>query len=150
MAVWSTSLPSSAVGPRAIQGGVPEEAISFFDGQVRLHAMLSPAGARITFVYATERPDLELRVEHPTDRLEIVVSDPTAEVTGARSLGSVERNGLALQRYELTDVSPGAVISVSSRVSRPVGGSPLWWGLIGLLLLAAAAVSWKWDGKAAG
>jgi hypothetical protein len=149
MAIWSSSLPSSARGPRAIQGGVPTEAVSFADGEVRLNTMLSPSGARVTFVYATERPDLEIRIDHPTDRLDIVVYDPSAAVTGARPANSVVRNGQELQRYELTDIAPGAVISISSRVSEPVGGRPIWWGLLGLVLLSAAAGLWWWDGRSA-
>ena len=88
MAIWSTSLPGSARSPRAIEGGVPTEAISFADDAVHLNTMLSPSGARVTFVYTTARPDLEIRIDHPTDRLEIVVSDPAAEVIGANPAGS--------------------------------------------------------------
>jgi len=142
LAIWSSSLPASAISPRAIEGGVPPDAVSFESGEIVLRSTISPLGARVTFVYATRSPELEIRIDHPTDRLEVVIAGLDVEVTGASPGPSTLSGGQTALRYTSENLLPGATVRVS--VPNPPGAGPqaLIWALIGMALILAAGIVW--------
>ncbi|MDH3298429.1 MAG: hypothetical protein OEM96_09170 [Gemmatimonadota bacterium] len=144
--VWSTSLPASARDPRALEGGAPPEAVAFSSGRVELRSMISPVGVRLTYVYSTPDTEVELVIEHPTDRLEVVVAGMTAEVSGATPAGISTMGGQTVQRYEARAVTAGTRIRVAVADAPGVGGRALLWALVGAALLLAAGVLW-WTGS---
>jgi len=150
LAIWSSSVPVSAVAPRAIEGGVPPEALSFESGQVVLRSTISPLGARITFVYTTRSPELEIQIEHSTDRLEVVVAGMNAEVTGALPANSSLTGSQPVFRYTAEDLLPGATVSVSVPQPSGSGGQALIWVLIGLGFLVPAGILWIIGDRASG
>lgn len=140
--MWSSSLPASAVAPRAIEGGVPPEVVTFESGRVQLRSMISPLGARITFAYTTRRPELEIRIEHPTDRLEVVVAGLNVEVTGAEPGETSLTGDPSIRRYQARNLSSGATVRIAV-VEPPDSGRLVWaWALIGMALLVAATILW--------
>jgi len=146
LAIWTTALPASAVAPRVLEGGVPIQAVAFAAGRVELRSMLSPVGARLTYVYAMRETELELAIEHPTDRLEVVIAGMDAEVTGATPAGTSAMGTETVSRYEATGVAPGTRIRVVVAAPPRVGGSALVWAAIGAALLLAAGALW-WTGS---
>lgn len=146
LAIWTTSLPASAAGPRALEGGVATDAVAFGTGNVQLRSMISPVGARVTYVYSTPRTEIEILIEHPTDRLEVVVAGVDAEVSGATPAGSSVMGGETVRRYEAEAVAPGSRIRVAVAEVRGAGSSALIWAVVGAGLLLAAAILW-WTGN---
>jgi hypothetical protein len=144
--IWTTSLPKAAVGPRVLEGGVPVQAVAFAAGRVELRSMLSPVGARLTYVYSVRETELELDIEHPTDRLDVVIAGMDAEVTGATPAGTSSMGAETVRRYEATAVAPGTRIRVTVAGVPRVGGRVLVWAAIGTALLLAAAALW-WTGN---
>ncbi len=142
LAIWSTSYPASAVDPRAIEGGVEPAAVTFESGQVVLRSMISPLGARVTFVYTTRSPELEIRIDHPTDRVEVVVAGLDVEVTGASPAASSVTGGETVLRFTAEDLLPGATVRVAAAERPGPGRQALVWALIGIGLLLAAGILW--------
>jgi len=142
LAIWSTSYPASAVAPRAIEGGVEPEAVTFESGQVVLRSMISPLGARVTFVYTTRSPELEIRIDHPTDRVEVVVAGLDVEVTGASPAASSVTGGQTVLRFTAEDLLPGATVRVAIAERPGPGRQALVWAVIGVGLLLAAGILW--------
>lgn len=143
LAIWSSAMPESAVAPRAIEGGVAPEALTFEPGRVELRSMISPLGARVTFVYTTRLPELEIRIDHPTDRLEVVVAGLNLEVTGATLAESSITRGQPVYRYTADELLPGATVRLVVAGRKPGAGSiAMVWALIGVGLLLAAGILW--------
>jgi hypothetical protein len=105
--------------------------------------MISPLGARVTFVYTTRMPELEIRIDHPTDRLEVVVAGLNLKVTGATPAESSITRGQPVYRYTADDLLPGATVSLAVAGRQPGAGSiAVVWVLIGVGLLLAAGILW--------
>lgn len=150
VALWAATLPDDASGVQPIEGGVPAEAIRFGAGGVELHSVLSPLGARVAYTYRVEGDELDLPVEHPTDRVELVIVDLDAEVRGAVHAETAERAGRIHHRYEGLDLAAGDRLRV--RRMTP-GGLDIWvlvWAAGGLLLLVAAYVVHRTGGARTG
>lgn len=144
LALWSTPLPEGATDPQVLEGSVPSGSVEFFDGRVRLRSMIAPAGARLSYTYGLEGDELELPVEHPIDRLEVVVAGAEAEVDGAFHAETTTRSGRLVHRYEGTSLEPGETIGVRL-VDRGDPGVDRWaliWAAIGAALLLAAGALW--------
>lgn len=140
LALWSTELPDGAVAPQALEGGVPEGSIVFEEGRARLRAMIAPVGVRLTYAYGVDGDEFEIPIEHPTDRVDIVIAGADAEVSGAVHSETSTRSGQLMHRYEGTNLEPGETIEV-----RLVTGGDMdpwvWiWVGIGATLLAAAGL----------
>lgn len=146
LALWSTALPEAAHEPQALEGGVPAGSVVFDGGRVQLRSMIAPAGVRVTYAYGLDGDELEIPIEHPTDRVDVVVAGIDAEVSGAAHVESSTRNGQLMHRYEGTDLEPGEMLDV-----RLVSGGDtdpwVWiWVAIGSVLLAAAGIV-AWFGR---
>ena len=141
LALWSTELPDGARAPQALEGGVPEGSIVFEGGRARLRAMIAPVGVRLTYAYGVEGDEFEVPIEHPTDRVDVVIAGADAEVTGAVHSETSTRGGQLMHRYEGTSLEPGETITV--RLVSAGGGTDPWvwiWVGIGAVLLAAAGL----------
>jgi hypothetical protein len=137
--LWSTALPEGAIDPQVIEGGAPADVVQFAGDRVELGSMLTPVGARLSYTYRLEGDDLELAVEHPVGRLEVVVAGAEAEVSGATHAETTTRGGRLVHRYEGTSLEPGDTIDI--QLIEPGGGIDRWalvWAAIGLALLGAA------------
>ncbi len=142
IAVFRARLPSGARGLEILQGGIAPETLRLQDGVLEARAALPPAGFRVAIAYFADGPELRIPVDHPTDRLDVIlVGSPADRVEGLQPAAA---GGMPLEgavRYTASDLAPGA--NVALRVTEPssTGGSALVWLGIGLALLAAAAVS---------
>lgn len=155
VALWSTALPEGATEPTALEGGVPSDAVEFADGRVQLRSMIAPAGVRLSYTYGVPDDRIELPIEHPVDRVELVVASAEAEVEGATHAETTTRDGRVIHRYEGASLEPGETLGVRLVARGGAGGggvSDRWvwiWAAIGGGLLAAAGALW-WTGRAAG
>lgn len=140
LALWSTALPEDAREPQALEGGAPAGSVVFDDGRARFRAMIAPAGVRITYAYGLDGDELEIPIEHPTDRVDVVVAGVDAEVSGAAHAETSTRNGQLMHRYEGTNLEPGETLEVRLVTG---GDTDPWvwiWVAIGTVLLAAAGL----------
>jgi hypothetical protein len=139
LSLWSTALPDGARNLQVIEGGAPAEVVRFVGGRVELGSMVTPVGVRLSYTYALDGDELEVPIEHPTDRVEVVVAGAEAEVTGASHAETTTRGGRLIHRYEGTSLEPGQTIRIELVESG--GGVDRWalvWAVIGLALLGGA------------
>lgn len=140
LSLWSTALPEGARNPQVIEGGAPAEVVRFVGGRVELGSMVTPVGVRLSYTYGLDGDELELPIEHPTDRVEVVVAGAEAEVSGASHAETTTRAGRLIHRYEGTSLQPGGTISIRLvDEGRGVDRWALIWAAIGLALLGGAA-----------
>lgn len=139
LSLWSTALPEGARNPQVIEGGAPAEVIRFVGGRVELGSMVTPVGVRLSYTYGLDGDELEVPIEHPTDRVEVVVAGAEAEVSGASHAETTTRAGRLIHRYEGTSLKPGETIGI--RLVDEGHGVDRWaliWAAIGLALLGGA------------
>lgn len=149
LALWSTALPEDAAQVEALEGQVPTGAVEFLDGRAVLRSMVPPAGVRLSYTYRVPGETLELSIEHPTARVELVVAGAEAEVRGAAHAETSTRAGRLLHRYEGSSLEPGETLEVRLVATGSGGGADPWvwiWLAIGTGLLAAAGALW-WTGQ---
>lgn len=150
LSLWSTALPDGAEGPQVIEGGAPSDVVRFAAGRVLLGSTLTPLGVRLSYTYRMDGDELELAVEHPTDRVEVVVAGAEAEVSGASHAETTTRSGRLVHRYEGTALEPGDTIGI--KLLAAGGGIDRWalvWAALGLALLAGAGAL-AWTGRTTG
>lgn len=140
LALWSGSLPDGAIDPQPVEGGVAAGAIEFADDRVRLRSMIAPVGVRLSYAYRVDDDEVELTLEHPTDRLEVVVVGMEAEVSGAAHAETSTRQGRLVHRYEAAGLEPGETVSIGLVTRSGVDRWVAIWAAIGGFLLAAAAI----------
>lgn len=149
LALWSTALPDEAAMVEELEGQMPTGAVEFLDGRARLRSMVPPAGVRLSYTYRVPGETLELPIEHPTARVELVVAGADAEVRGATHAETSTRAGRLLHRYEGTSLEPGETLEVRLVEAGTGGAGDPWvwiWLAIGTGLLAGAGALW-WTGR---
>lgn len=150
LALWSTALPDEAAMVEELEGQMPTGAVEFLDGRARLRSMVPPAGVRLSYTYRVPGETLELPIEHPTARVELVVAGADAEVRGATHAETSTRAGRLLHRYEGTALESGETLEVRLVEAGTGGAGDPWvwiWLAVGTGLLAAAGALW-WTGRA--
>ncbi|MGD8496789.1 MAG: hypothetical protein PVF05_11405 [Gemmatimonadales bacterium] len=150
LSLWSTALPDGAEDPQVIEGGAPADVVRFVGNRVELGSTLTPLGVRLSYTYRLDGDELELAVEHPTNRVEVVVAGAEAEVSGASHAETTTRSGRLVHRYEGTALEPGDTIGI--KLLAQGGGVDRWalvWAVLGLALLAAAGAL-AWTGRTTG
>jgi len=148
LALWSTALPEDAAQFEELEGQITTGAVDVLAGRVRLRSMVPPAGVRLSYTYRVPGETLELPIEHPTARVELVVAGAEAEVRGAAHAETSTRAGRLLHRYEGASLEPGESLKVRLFATGNGGSGDRWvwiWLTIGTGLLAAAGVLW-WTG----
>lgn len=145
LALWSTALPAEATQVEELEGQMPTGAVEFLEGRARLRSMIPPAGVRLSYTYRLPDETLELPIEHPTARVELVVAGADAEVRGAAHVETSTRAGRLLHRYEGVTLEPDDRLEVRL-IAADIGGTGdrwVWvWLAIGTGLLAAAGALW--------
>ncbi|HSM08152.1 MAG TPA: hypothetical protein VLA33_03960 [Gemmatimonadota bacterium] len=149
LALWSTALPDEAAQVEELEGQLPTGAVEFLEGRARLRSMVPPAGVRLSYTYRVPGETLELLIEHPTARVDLVVAGADAEVRGAAHAETSTRAGRLLHRYEGVSLEPGETLEVRLITPGTGGAGDRWvwiWLAIGAGLLAAAGALW-WTGR---
>jgi len=149
LALWSTALPAEAAQVEELESQIPTGAVEFLEGRARLRSMIPPAGVRLSYTYRLPGETLDLPIEHPTARVELVVAGADAEVRGAAHAETSTRAGRLLHRYEGASLAPGETLEVRLIADGTGGAGDRWvriWLAIGAGLLAAAGALW-WTGR---
>jgi len=151
LALWSTALPDEAAQVEELEGQMPTGAVEFLEGRARLRSMIPPAGVRLSYTYRVPGETLQLPIEHPTARVELVVAGADAEVRGAAHAETSTRAGRLVHRYEGASLERGENLEVRLVATGGGGRADRWvwiWLAVGTGLLAAAGALW-WTGRAA-
>ena len=130
--VWSYPLPPEATAPRLGQGELPNDAVTFEEGRLRVTAPLPPGERSFSLEYVL--PGIEARIPVPgrTDRFNLFVREPVPplDVAGLEAIDVValdsERN---YRRYSGIDLRDALV---SLEEGTPSGPPPL--GIFALAL----------------
>jgi hypothetical protein len=141
-AVWSSIIPSAAVGPVVADGDIPAAAVRFADARALVYAPFAPGMKQLAFHYDLPAEAFPLRVplEKGAVVLEVLVEDPTATVSGAklRAVAPVAIEGHEFHRFLASDVPANAVAVVGvPEVKKPP--ALLW--VAGLTLLIGGAMT---------
>lgn len=142
--VWTESLSQAAHGVLASPGGVAPEDLAVSDASVGFSGALPPTGIRVALQYAVASARYDLTVDHPTERLEVLVVDRPGLDVKAEGLteASVSANmGMPVRRFTASDVEPGSRVSIQAEFGEPAASRPWVWLLLSLSLGAAALLS---------
>lgn len=143
VAVFRAPLLAGVRSWEPLEGGLPARALRVADGALEVRAALSPAGFRAGIAYLASGPDLVIPVEHPTERLDVILVG--AEPGRVEGLVPAEAPPMAAggraRRFVGSGLAPGDRIRVEVAVPASSRGRVILWVGIGLALLAAAAVS---------
>jgi hypothetical protein len=151
--IWTIELPPGIESWTPVPGGLPAEALSLVGNRVEVRAKLPPSGMRVAFAYFREGPDVELPVDHPTDRLELILVGVAEEKLVGLSPGSAADlpPGSDARRFVATAVEPGTDISLTLETESPQRSqAALVWVLVGFALLVAAGASAVYARRSAG
>jgi hypothetical protein len=138
VSVWGTKLPADVVSPQPGEADVPASAIRFEDGRVDVLAPFPPGLKQVVITYdmAAGGRTLTIPIEHLTERLEVLVEDSTATVTGSLAAEDpVAIEGRNFRRYVADSVAIGAAPTVRFTVSRLDARRFTW------IAVAAAAIA---------
>lgn len=82
--VWSARLPAGASAPQPGESDVPASAIRFAAGRVDVVAPFPPGLKQVVITYDLDRTTraIVVPVDQPTERLEVLVEDSSASVSG--------------------------------------------------------------------
>ena len=119
---WHMKLPRGIVSFRVGEGDVPNSAVVMAADSILVSAPFPPGLKQVVVTYAVPRDLKTLRVpiDQPTQRLELLVEDSTAEAAGP---GLVMADPLSIQgrrfrRFSATAMGAGGTVAVS------FGGTP--------------------------
>jgi hypothetical protein len=142
--VWTGALADNSSGVFPAEGGVPPEDLAVSNGAIGFAGALPPTGIRVAVEYMVSGTEYALRLEHPTERLELLVMPRpgmTLEVEGLVE-GSVGSDmPVPVRRFTAVDLSATATVSVRVGREEPGMGQARVWFLVGLALGAAALLS---------
>lgn len=148
---WSVTLPAGAVDPEVLPGGVDPEAVEFGAGRVRVGAVVPPPGRRVALGYRLPGDvPVEYHPRRPVRRFELLVRNPEGaelEVSGLRSVGTVESPQGPVQRYRGTGIGAGDTIRI--RLAGGEGPGAGAWAALGAGVLLLAAAGWSWRRRSA-
>lgn len=141
--VWSTELAAGALGVVPARGGVPSEDLVLGQGRAGFAGALPPSGIRIVLQYIVPAMDYDLRLDHPTGRLELLVMPVPGlelEVEGLDEAPVGSDMRVPLRRFTATELAVGATVSVRAKIRAP-GTGAAWAWLLAAAALGAAAVA---------
>jgi len=115
--VWTGVLPAGALQFSVGQGDFSSEAVARHADTVALFGAVQPGGARqlaYNYLLAGGVRTWMLPVDHPLEKILILLEDTTARVTGPglRALGVRPIEGRHFVEYEIDDVRTGALIAI--------------------------------------
>ena len=140
---WHMKLPRGIVSFRVGEGEVPNSAVVMAADSILVSAPFPPGLKQVVVTYAVPRDLKTLRVpiDQPTQRLELLVEDSTAEASGP---GLVTADPLTIQgrrfrRFSATGMGAGGTVAIS------FGGTParnLGWLAVVLSAALLGAGGW--------
>ena len=152
VSVWSGALASDAHAVLPSQGGVPAEDVVVSGGTVGFIGALPPTGIRLVLSYVVPSDEYRLQVDHPTDRLELLVMsrpgiDVRAEGLVEAPVGSEMR--VPMRRFTTAELQPGRTVSIITEFEEPGRGRAWIWFLVSVVLGGAALLSTRLTAKGA-
>ena len=135
--VWTGALAANARGVFPAQGGVPPEDLAVRDGTIGFAGALPPTGIRVAVEYVVSGTEYALRLEHPTERLELLVmprAGMTLQVDGLVEASVGSEMAVPVRRFMATDLSAAATVSVRVGLEEPGRGHACVWFVVDLAL----------------
>jgi hypothetical protein len=131
-------LPRGAVEPRAAEGDVPNEAMEFTAGAMRMSAPVAPGTKRVSFTYrmpVTAGP-IEFAAAGPAELLEVLIEDPagTASGAGIHEGAPTSAAGRTFRRFVGEKFAGGGGVTVFAPTGVNAG-----LGIVASIVIAAAA-----------
>ena len=115
--VWTAPLPRGATSISGGQGDVSPSAIVKRGDRVALLASFGPGVKQISYRYSLpgSRFPLTMPLEHVTGVLEVLLEEPTAQVTGGslRAMEAATTGGRTFKRFLAQDVAAGESVRVT-------------------------------------
>jgi hypothetical protein len=142
--VWTGALAGNSHEVFPAQGGVPPEDLAVRDGTIGFAGALPPTGIRVAVEYMVSGTEYNLRLEHPTERLELLVmprAGMTLQVDGLVEASVGSEMPVPVRRFSAANLSETATVSVRVRLEEPGVGRAWVWFLVALALGAAALLS---------
>ena len=115
-ATFTAVLPDGAADPQVGSGDVAGEAVAFDGGRVSVTAPFAPGLKQLAYAYTLPAEAFPLRVPvlRGAEVLEVLVEEPTAQVSGAglAATDSATVSGRTFRRFLAQDVKPSAVAQI--------------------------------------
>jgi hypothetical protein len=149
--VWTGALARDAQLVVPSQGGVPGEDLAVMDGMVGFAGALPPSGVRVAIQYLVPSTEYSLRLDHPTDRLELLVMPQPGmdlQVDGLTEASVSAEMRVPVRRFAASDLAEGAAVSARFEFEEPGRGRAWIWFLVSLALGAAALLSVRLTARA--
>jgi hypothetical protein len=145
--VWQGRLPRGATGFEVGESDVSNEAVFRRGGAIAVAAPIPPGEKQIlvSYILPADEPALALDVDQEIARLNVLVEDSAATVTGGplAPMGVEEMEGIRFTRFAAEGIEPGTRVTVQFG-ERPFSPASLWWMVVVLAAatLAASMVPW--------
>jgi len=146
--VWTTALAAGAHAVIPLEGGVPADDLILGDGTVGYAGPLPPAGVRIVLEYVVPGESFDLRIEHPTGRMELLVVPQPAMRLRVEGLEEGRIGGemaASFRRFSGVDVPAGRLVSARTEWSSGSRRFAWVWLLAAAVLGAGALLSTRYS-----
>ncbi len=147
--VWQGALPRGAIQLEVGESDVSAEAVYRRGDSIAVAAPVPPGEKQVvvSYVLPRARRALDLWVDQPMERLNVLVDDSAATLVGdaLERVGSETIEGTSFVRFARNDVAAGAHVLVRFPRAGFSAGS-LWWlvvGLAGAALAAGLVLAWR-------
>jgi hypothetical protein len=149
---FTTRLAAGAVQPAAGESDVPASAIRFAGGTAQVFAPFPPGEKQVvvSFILPEGQQRLDIPLDQPTGRLELLLEDSTARVgPGLTATEPMELEGHRFRRFEADSVAAGSTFTVRFGAAGMPTSSPRAIALGAALALALGA-AWALRRRRAG
>jgi hypothetical protein len=139
---WRMRLPEGVQSFHVGESDVPATAVRQSGDTVLLSAPIPPGVKQLVMTYVLPRGEgaLQVPIDQPTARLELLVEDSSASASGAMlaAANPVQLEGRTFRRFSASRIAAGEAASVRFG-TRGGGGAPGCWGSVGGRRCAGAA-----------
>lgn len=146
-AVWTAPLPTGATHFTGGQGDVSPDALAARGNRVVMLAAFGPGVKQLSYSYALPSSafPLTLTAERATSVYEVLLEDPTAQITGGslKPQPVATTQGRTFQRFLGQDVAKDASIRISVPVSTAAARRDVLVGLAVAIVLIMAGALWR-------
>ena len=151
-ATFTATLPASASDPKAAEGDVTPEGITFAGGRVRVTAPIAPGSKRVAYSYSLPAATSPVPVSRAdsSSLLEVLVEDSAASVTGGGVHEDVPTtiSGRTFRRF--ANLSRGSAADLAIRTPSGLGPRPVGFAAavaiaVGVVLAGALVVALRRD-----
>ena len=141
--VWQASLPRGAVQLEVGESDVSTEAVTLRGTVLAVSAPVPPGEKQVVVSYLLPRSarELDLLLDQPVLRLNILVEDSAASVTSGpvAAMGLSEMEGASFARFDGAAPDAGARVRIAFGGGPGIGADSLWWVVVVLAGGAFAA-----------